>query len=245
MRLILDFGNTLQKCAVYDGEQIVVLNKFESISLKQIQSFTQENPNINSCILSSVVNTPSEIIDWLNSKYYFVNLSQNTPLPINNLYKDKKKLGKDRLAAAVGINKLSPNQNALSIDIGTAIKFDFVNSNGDYLGGSIAPGLFLRFKSLHNFTAKLPLVDYNNFHELIGIDTETSILSGVMNGAIAEVNGLIKEYQERFSDIKIFLSGGESIYFEKYIKSNIFANSNIVLIGLNEILNFNEKNKSL
>jgi type III pantothenate kinase len=245
MRLILDFGNTFQKCAVFDNERMVALRKFESISLNQLQSFVKEFKSINSCILSSVINTPQEIIDWLNTNYFFINLDHNTPIPIVNNYKNKEALGKDRLAAAVGVFKLAPHNNALSIDIGTAIKFDFVNAKGEYLGGSIAPGLYLRFKSLHNFTAKLPLVDYNNVHELIGDNTQSSILSGVMNGAIAEVNGLISEYKNRFSELKIFLSGGESIYFEKYIKSNIFANSNIVLIGLNEILNFNEETNSL
>lgn len=245
MRLILDFGNTFQKCAVFDGQEIIAHNKFTSITLQQLIEFVNQYDNISSCILSSVINTPEEILKWLSSKYFFIELSHKTPIPITNLYKTKEKLGKDRLAAAVGVNKLAPNQNALSIDIGTAIKFDFVNSNGEYLGGSISPGLYLRFKSLHNFTAKLPLVDYNNTHHLIGDNTNSSILSGVMNGAIAEVNGLIDEYISRFSGLKIFLSGGESIYFEKYIKSNIFANSNIVLIGLNEILNFNEENNSL
>lgn len=245
MRLILDFGNTFQKCAVFDGEQIIAFQKFEKVSLIQIQDFVKEYSTISSCILSSVINTPNKITDWLNTKYYFINLSHNTPIPIINLYYNKQQLGKDRIAAAVGIHTLAPQQNALSIDIGTAIKFDFINDKSEYLGGSISPGLSLRFKSLHNFTAKLPLVSHNNIHDLIGNDTETSILSGVINGAIAEVNGLINEYKERFSDIKIFLSGGESIYFEKYIKCNIFANSNIVLIGLNEILNFNEKNNSL
>ncbi len=245
MRLILDFGNTFQKCAVFDVDKIVAMEKFKSLTLNQLQIFVGNFKKINSCILSTVINTPQEILDWLNENYFFINLSHNTPIPIVNKYTNKQSLGKDRLAAAVGINKLAPMSNALSIDIGTAIKFDFVNNKGEYLGGSIAPGLFLRFKSLHNFTAKLPLVSYNNVHELIGDDTQSSILSGVMNGAIAEINGLINEYQSCFSNIKIFLSGGESIYFEKYIKSNIFANSNIVLIGLNEILNFNETNNSL
>ncbi len=245
MRLILDFGNTFQKCAIFDGDRLVALKKFENISLSQLKSLVKEFDKIKSCILSSVINTPVDIINWLSSNFYFINLSDQTPIPITNAYKDKTTLGKDRLAAAVAINKLAPNQNTLSVDIGTAIKFDMVNNRDEYVGGSISPGLYLRFKSLHNFTAKLPLVGYNNVHELIGTNTETSILSGVINGAIAEVNGIIEEYKQRFPDIKVFLSGGESIYFEKNIKSIIFANSNIVLIGLNEILNFNETNNSL
>ncbi len=245
MHLILDFGNTFQKCAIFDQRQMLRLKRFEQINLDALRSFIQQYPEIDSCILSSVIDTPDDIISYLKAHYYFIELDNTTVIPLVNKYHSPLTLGKDRLAAAVGLSILASGQNALSIDIGTAIKFDIVNANNEYLGGSISPGLYLRFKSLHNFTAKLPLVGYNPVHDLIGTNTETSIVSGVINGAIAEINGLIAQYQERFDDLKIFLSGGESIYFEKYIKSNIFAISNIVLIGLNEILNFNEKNNSL
>lgn len=245
MRLVLDFGNTFQKCAIFNDNEMIGFQKFQDISVKEIIKFTSSYKNINSCILSSVINTNAEIINWLSRQYYFLELNNYTPIPIANLYKSPKTLGKDRLAAAVGIANMAPQQNALSIDVGTAIKFDIVNSQGEYIGGSISPGLHLRFKALHNFTAKLPLLNYNHVHNLIGNNTETSILSGVMNGAIAEVNGIIGQYNSLFPNLKIFLSGGESIYFEKYIKSDIFAISNLVLIGLNEILIFNEKKHSL
>lgn len=240
MQLVLDFGNTYQKCSIFDHEEMIFFKKFENIKLVDLISFTELFPKIKSCILSSVIQTPENILTWLDQKYFFLELDSNTPIPIKNKYHSPQTLGKDRLAAAVGVASLAPMQNALSIDTGTAIKFDIVNQDGEYLGGSIAPGLHLRFKALHNFTAKLPLVGYNNVHDLIGTDTETSILSGVMNGATAEINGLIDQYNRQYNDLKIFLTGGESIYFEKNIKSNIFAVSNLVLIGLNEILKFND-----
>ena len=239
-RLIIDFGNTFQKVAGFNGSIILELEKYDNISLSQIKDFVAKYPDIKSCILSSVIETPIDIINWLKKKFFFIELSHHTPIPITNKYGSPDTLGKDRLAAAIGAYSLAPNQNVLSIDTGTAIKFDFVTKNGEYLGGSISPGLYLRFKALHTFTAKLPLVEYNNVHELIGDDTKTSILSGVMNGAIAEINTFIDNYRLRYSDLKIFITGGESIYFERYIKNYIFADSNLVLIGLNEILKFNE-----
>ncbi len=239
-RLILDFGNTFQKAAVFKDNELITLEKFDNINLKQLQLFLMSYTEITSCICSSVIKTSTDIINWLNEKYFFIELSHQTAIPIINKYSTPNTLGKDRLAAAVGAFSLASGHNVLSIDTGTAIKFDFVSKNGEYLGGSISPGLYLRFKALHTFTAKLPLVNYNNVHELIGKDTETSILSGVMNGAIAEINNFIDEYKLRFSGLKIFITGGESIYFERYIKSHIFAVSNLVLIGLNEILKFNE-----
>ncbi len=240
MRLILDFGNTFQKCAIFNNDEIVAFERFENITLNQLKEFSQEN-NIQSAILSSVINTKPEIIAWLKESFLFIELDHNTPIPITNKYASPETLGKDRLAAAIGAASLFPKQNVLSIDTGTAIKFDLVNFKGEYLGGSISPGLYLRFKALHTFTDKLPLVPYNNEHQLIGDNTQTSILSGVMNGAIAEVNGLIDTYKNRFEGLKIVFTGGESIYFVKSIKSDIFADSNLVIKGLNEILKFNEK----
>jgi len=244
-RLILDFGNTFQKVSIFSDNEILILKKFDGITLIKLKKFLSDYSDISSCILSSVIETPIDIINWLNESYFFIKLSHTTPIPIENKYGSPETLGKDRLAAAIGAYSFYQNQNVLSIDMGTAIKFDLITNKGEYLGGSISPGLYLRFKALHTFTAKLPLVDYNNVHELIGTNTETSILSGVMNGAIGEINAFIEEYKSHYSDLKIIISGGESIYFERYIKNHIFAVSNLVLIGLNEILIFNEQNYSI
>jgi len=240
MRLILDFGNTFQKCAIFNDEKIIAFERFENIKLSNLEEFSKSY-DITSAILSSVINTNPQIIDWLKKSFLFIELSHSTPIPIKNKYASPETLGKDRLSAAVGAAAIFPKKNVLSIDTGTAIKFDLVNNKGEYLGGSIAPGLYLRFKALHTFTDKLPLVPYNNEHLLIGNDTQSSILSGVMNGAIAEVNGMIKDFENQFEDLKIIITGGESIYFVKSIKSNIFADSNLVIKGLNEILKFNEE----
>jgi len=240
MRLILDFGNTFQKCAVFDDNEIIAFERFENISIDQLKEFSK-NYDINSAILSTVINTDPQIIEYLEKSFLFIELKHDTPIPIKNKYANHKSLGKDRLSAAVGAAALFPKQNVLSIDTGTAIKFDFVNNKGEYLGGSIAPGLYLRFKALHTFTDKLPLVSYNNQHPLIGNSTQTSILSGVMNGAIAEVNAMIEDYKAAFEALKIVFTGGESIYFVNSIKSDIFADTNLVVKGLNEILKFNEE----
>jgi type III pantothenate kinase len=241
MRLILDFGNTYQKCALFEGNELIAFERFENISLEKLKTFTAGKQKPQSAILSSVIHTKKEIIRWLKSNFHFILFDHNTPIPIKNRYGTPDTLGRDRLAAAIGAAAHFPGEDVLSIDTGTAIKFDFVNKNGEYLGGSIAPGLWLRFKALHTFTDKLPLIAYSEQHPLIGDSTQSSILSGVMNGAIAEVNGLIEHYQELYPGLKIVLTGGESIYFEKSIKSNIFADSKLVIKGLNEILKFNEE----
>lgn len=243
MKLVLDFGNSLQKCALVDGGNIST-TVFENISLNDIIDFTKDK-NIDSVILSSVIQYDEAIEEWLSKNYYFIELTEYTAVPITNKYLTPNTLGKDRLSAAVGAATLFPNLNVLSVDCGTAIKFDMVNTLGEYLGGSIAPGLWLRFKALHNFTDKLPLVSYENQPQLIGVDTITSIQSGVMNGCISEINGLIERYKSSFKNLNVVLTGGEMKYFEKSIKIDIFAEPNLVIIGLHEILLFNENNKVL
>ena len=221
---------------------MVAFERFENISLNDLQGFIEGREKVTSAILSSVIHTPREIIDWLQQNYFFIHFDQHTPIPLQNRYGTPDTLGRDRLAAAIGAAAQFPGKPVLSIDTGTAIKFDFVDADGNYRGGSIAPGLWLRFRALHTFTDKLPLVGYSDEHPLVGDSTQSSILSGVMNGAIAEVNGMIEAYKKRFPGLKIVLTGGESIYFEKSIKSNIFADSKLVIKGLNEILRFNEEN---
>jgi len=168
-------------------------------------------------------------------------LNNSTSLPINNLYKTIQTLGKDRIAAVTGGANLFPNNDLLIIDAGTCITFDFINANKDYLGGAISPGINLRFKALHNFTGNLPLIDPKADVNLIGDSTESSILSGVINGVREEVDGIIGRYKSSYPNMKVIFTGGDVKYFDKYVKNNIFAVENLVLKGLKAILNYNVK----
>ena len=165
----------------------------------------------------------------------------HTKIPLQNTYKTPESLGRDRIALAVGANQLFPTNNTLVIDAGTCITYDFIDEKNNYLGGAISPGLQIRLNALHTFTEKLPLVTIKNGSELIGKTTEMSILSGVINGATAEVDGIIDRYKEQFGNLKTVLTGGDANYFVKTLKNNIFANSKVLLNGLNTILNYNAK----
>lgn len=168
-------------------------------------------------------------------------LSSDLKLPIEILYKTPQTLGADRIAGAVAANALFTEKNVLKIDFGTCITFDFVNNKQQYLGGAISPGMIMRFKALHNYTAKLPLIDpmqHLHYH-LTGTDTTTSILSGVVNGIQKEVEGIIKEYDSRFGNLQVVATGGDAGFFVTLLKSEIFARPNLVLEGLNRILNYN------
>ncbi len=243
MKLIIDFGNTFVKIAVFYANQLIKQYKFEHLGVDDLRKITDEYPQIHSAIISSVVNYPNEIKSYLEDKYFFFELDSSTPLPIKNNYKSPKTLGKDRIAAVVAANHLYPNKNVLVIDAGSCITFDFINEHLEYLGGSITAGLKMRLRSMHEFTDKLPLVEVKNIDYLIGSTTEESILSGVYNGLISEIDGIIGAYQNIYENLTVILSGGDHIYFDKRLKNNIFALPNIVMIGLNIILEFNEIKK--
>jgi len=238
--LIIDIGNTFSKIAIYDGNSLLDLIKIEDIQIKDIASFVKDK-DIKAAIISSVVFHPGNINNYLKEKYIYIELTDKTPLPIQNLYATPNSLGKDRLAAAVGAYSLFPKEHVLVIDAGTCIKYDFKNDRNEYFGGAISPGLEMRLKSLNDYTDKLPLCKLKQTNKLIGTTTEESILSGVINGAIAEITGIIEQYKEKFNPLKIILSGGDAIYFDNRLKNSIFAVSNIVLLGLNEILDYNVK----
>jgi type III pantothenate kinase len=167
--------------------------------------------------------------------------NHNTILPINNSYQTPGTLGKDRIAAVVGASSLFPGEDLLIIDAGTCITFDFINAQKEYFGGAISPGINLRFNCLHNFTGNLPLVHPVAETKLIGDSTESSLLSGVINGIREEVDGIINRYKLSFPKLKVVFTGGDIKYFDKYLKNNIFAVENLVLLGLKDILHYNVK----
>ena len=181
-----------------------------------------------------------DIKSLLNEKSdYFIELNHTTSLPIKNLYKTPETLGKDRLAAVVGASYLNPNQDIVVVDAGTAITSDFINSHKQYLGGNIAPGLNLRLRSLHEFTKQLPLVSANSESPLLGIDTNSALVSGALYGIVFEIEGYINTLKIKYPQLSVFLTGGSTFYFVTKLKKPIFAEKNLVSIGLNRILQYN------
>jgi len=243
MNLAIDIGNTQIKfglfekdepdcrqagpVAVYAGEDALdeILSKHEIKNA--IISKTGANESIENKLKQKDIQA--------------VILSSKLKMPITVLYKTPETLGADRIAGSVAANFLYHDKNILKIDFGTCITYDFINAKSEYLGGAIAPGMMMRFKSLHNYTAKLPLVDPMQFttFELTGTDTATSILSGVVNGIKEEVTGIIKQYDSRFGNLTVVATGGDMLLFATLLNCEIFARPNLVLEGLNRILNYN------
>jgi type III pantothenate kinase len=243
MKLVIDLGNTFQKLAVFSGEEMVYVEMPVKITMKLLLSIFNRF-TINSAIISSVINHDKEIESFISSRCHCVVLDHNTPLPLVNKYESPETLGKDRLAAAVAGNHLFLHEDVLVIDAGTCIKYDFINSKAEYLGGAISPGLRIKFNALHTFTEKLPLVELNHFNGLIGKTTTESLLSGVINGTVAEIDGIIDRYREIYPQIQVVLSGGDAEYLVSKLKNKTFAVSYIVLNGLKIILDYNDNQET-
>ena len=167
-------------------------------------------------------------------------INYKTSLPIKSLYKTPKTLGNDRIALVTAANFLYKNKDVIIIDAGTCITIDFLNKNAEYLGGRISPGLSMRFRSLNTFTDKLPLNKLEKSTSFFGNDTDSAINSGVQRGVLSELDQIIYEYNELNPNAIVILCGGDAFYLQKELKSTIFVNQNLVLIGLNEILDYNE-----
>jgi len=190
-------------------------------------------------ILSSVADVNPEVVSFLDEKLNrFIVLDENTPMPITIQYKTPQTLGRDRIASAVGAYTKHPDRNLLVIDSGTAITYDLIQAGGIYSGGNISPGMTIRFKALNNYTKRLPMLDENGDIPELGYDTESAIRAGVVNGIVKEINAYIDEFEIKYPDLLVFLTGGHSFYFETKLKKSIFADGNLVLDGLNEILNY-------
>ncbi|MDD5570333.1 MAG: type III pantothenate kinase [Bacteroidales bacterium] len=239
MNLAIDFGNTCMKLGLFNDNILTEVKVFERNKLKELEKYVLKK-NIKSIIISSVIRESEAFIKTFIKRNKIIKLENKTKLPIKNLYKTTKTLGKDRIADVVGANFIFPEKNVLVIDIGTCIKYDFINSKNEYLGGSISPGVEMRLKALHNYTDKLPLIKRREINNLIGNTTETSILSGVLNGISAEIDGIIEKYKIKFKDLKVILTGGDIIFFDNRIKNSTFAEPNLVLKGLNVILRYNQ-----
>ena len=242
MNLIIDTGNTRIKFALFKTKvrEIADVQIFGADETASIQHFLQNLPPIQQVVLSQVAQLPIVVQQFLQSQHpNHLVFSTLTPLPIQNNYLTPKTLGADRLAPMVAAHVLYPKQPVLVIDAGTCIKYNFLTANAEFLGGSISPGLTMRFKALHDYTHQLPLLQpETDYQQTIGQDTQTSLLSGVQTGAAAEMQNFINLYQEQYPTLMVILTGGDAPFFANRLKKQIFVDPFLVLRGLNEILEF-------
>ncbi|HEY8401497.1 MAG TPA: type III pantothenate kinase [Cytophagaceae bacterium] len=235
MNLIVDSGNTNVKAGLFADGQLQEV--YRQIPLSQLLELIKKTAPEN-LLISSVSDLNPDRFQFPSVKKMLV-MRYTLPMPIQILYKTPETLGTDRIAGAVAAKMLFPDLPCLVIDAGTCITYNFVNAQSHYFGGAISPGVKMRFKALNTFTARLPLVEMDEKSSLIGGNTRESIISGVVNGVVAEVEGIIARYRTEFPEIKILVTGGDATFFETKIKEPIFVVPDLVLKGLNRILEYN------
>lgn len=242
MNLAIDIGNTRTKIGIFYEDKMVDVLFFENdktIDLAKIISKNNPDASGQKAIISSTIKIPAFILADLKVITPTIILDENTKLPFQNQYSTKDTLGKDRLALIAAAQAQFPNQNNLVIGCGTCITFNFINAKNEFLGGSIHPGLKMRFKAMHTFTGKLPLVEIENQVQMIGNDTKANLLSGGIYGTTKEIDGMISDYLVKFSQMNVIITGGDAELLVSTLKNRIFAFPNFTLIGLNHILNYN------
>lgn len=242
MNTTIDLGNTFAKIGWFDNETLIEARY--KIPLDELSDLlTQQLPE--QAILSSTSHDTQPYADLLQKLgVRVVQLSPALPLPIGKEYDTPQTLGADRLAAAVGAKVLFPDNNCLVIDMGTCVTYDWVSAEAVFQGGIISPGLRMRFQAMHTFTKRLPLIDvaaqgFSSFPALVGKSTQSSMQSGAFNGLLAEIEGFIERYKRERGECQVLLCGGDAPLFENSLKNRIFAAPNLVLVGLNRILQYN------
>lgn len=242
MNLVIDIGNTLVKYAVFENGSNIYFQSSESgLFLSKVKELFEVYPKINHALISSVgaLERKEQDIVSLFCKVHVLN--STSKVPFKNSYATPQTLGVDRIALATAAFYKNPRGNTLVIDAGTCITYDVVNDSGEYIGGAISPGVQMRYKAMHNQTAGLPLLKPEDILDFIGNSTKTSMHSGVINGVSQEVDGIISQHHNRFQDLTVILTGGDSHFFAKRLKNTIFANSKFLLEGLNYLLEYNKR----
>ena len=240
MNLVIDIGNTRTKLSVFHHGEVLITVPFDEFQPEFIDVLKKEHPSLNRAILSSVKKLESGFVHSLKTKFNtFIQLDETTPLPFENRYQSKETLGYDRIAAVAGAHSLYPGTDVLVIDAGTAITYDLLTREGDYLGGNISPGLSMRFKALHQFTDKLPLEDPDNAQLLFGRTTGEAIRTGVQQGILYEVDKTIEAFKEIYKNLKVIITGGDVKFFDLKLKNSFFVHFNLTAFGLNSILEHN------
>jgi len=236
--LCLDFGNTRMKCGVFvDGEfleETIIENDHEDTIKALLDRFQPSRT-----ILSSVIHHNPRIEELLRVRTHFHRLDHQSKVPVTTPVGKPETIGADRLALVVAAVTLFPGKHNLVIGLGSAITYNYINKDKEFIGGGISPGMEMRFKSLHEYTAKLPLVKADWNFPLAGYDTRTNILSGVILGMAREIDGIIGSYLEKYDNFNVLMSGGDAAYFTRHLKSKIFADPYLIYKGLYAISEFN------
>ena len=238
--LCFDFGNTRLKVALFQNAKLAEVIVIENDEQGTIESLLKEfEPQ--KIILSSVIDHNPGIEIQLASGAKFHKLNHLSNLPFTTPVGKPETIGADRLALSAAAVYFFPKQHNLVIGMGSCITYNFINADHEFLGGGISPGMEMRMRSLNQFTAKLPIVKPDGNVPLVGYDTVTNILSGVVMGMAKEIDGFIDVYKERYGNFNVHLTGGDLVYLAPHLKNQIFADPELIFKGLYAISEVNNQ----
>ena len=238
--LCFDFGNTRLKCGVFKDRDFIeekILFTAEGTSIQEL--IDEYRPD--KTILSSVINHPLEIEGLLAKHSLFHKLGHGSKLPLTTPVGKPETIGADRLAICAAAVDLFPDQHNLAIGLGTCITYNYINKAHEFLGGSISPGMNMRFRAMHEQTALLPMIKAEHNFPLVGFDTKTNLLSGVILGMSKEIDGIIDAYALKYNNFNVLLTGGDMGFFVPHLKNKIFADPNLIYKGLYAISEYNNR----
>lgn len=229
--LCFDFGNTRRKAAIFHQAALQQVMVLPDDSVEAVQSLL-DTYRPGKSILSSVIEHDPAIEALLAAKTRFHKLNHLTRLSFTIAVGKPETIGADRLALTAGAVHFYPKKNNLVIALGSCITYNFINKYHEWIGGGISPGMEMRLKSLHHFTAKLPLIKADSNVPLIGYDTSTNILSGVVLGMAKEIDGFVEAYAEKYGNFNVLLTGGDLVHLASHLKNKIFADPDLIFKGL-------------
>lgn len=241
MVLIIDIGNTAIKLAVLKQDDVLWHKRCQSENF--LESLTEVHdlyPSVTDAALCQVGSFDDQLKLELNRRFKVFEISTQTKLPFTNHYRSKT-LGNDRIALVAGaLNRIDQSEPILIIDAGTCVTYDFINEFKEYHGGAISPGLRLRYESLHNYTANLPLLKTVKPSDIVGNTTEDAIHSGVLNGLQLEIKGFIKSYRKQNKNLNVFITGGDAEVLSTRLKNRFFATPFLMLHGIYNLYSYNK-----
>ena len=237
--ICFDFGNSRYKAAIFKNGQLDEIVVLEDASIQTLKNLVEQWKPTKT-ILSSVVHHDKAIESFLETIASFHLIGPHSQLNFSTPVGKPETIGADRIALCAAAVHMYPNQHTLAISLGTCITYNFINNSHEFLGGSISPGMQMRFKSMHEQTALLPLIKPTKDFPLVGYDTKTNLLSGVVWGMAAEINGIIEAYEAKYSNFNVLLTGGDLSYFVPRLKKRIFADPNLIFKGLYAISETNQ-----
>ncbi len=245
MNLVIDIGNSSVKIGCFNEGKLI--DPVRTTTVESLEEIVKKlNPT--NIIVSTVATSAGNRHYAFSEQYSTLVLTHKTPLPVTIDYETPDTLGVDRIAAVVGASVRNPSGNSLVLDMGSCITYDLITEGIFFKGGIISPGLNLRFKAMHHFTKNLPLINEYEIGgdevPLIGTSTKSAMISGALNGFLNEIDAFISLYKTRYPEILVFVCGGEVKFFENRLKASIFVVPELVLVGLNKILEFNIENET-